>query len=120
MAATLTLKAASPNALKYEYNYDGVASQDITIDQATLIADAPVGPLNDLLAGVTTDNDWLALPDNADLGLYVTTTAGSGPTNWVAADIIVSGQDRVLRASSTTLVATRGYVELRFHHTLTR
>lgn len=122
MAATLTLKAASPYALKYEYNYDGLGganSEDITVTQAQMLSDSVAGPLRDALTAADTDPEWTALPDSAAISLYVTPTGGAGLTNWPAADfVLVPG--RVVRASSTTAVATRGYVEIRFNHTYDR
>jgi hypothetical protein len=69
MAAALTRKAASPYALKYEYNYDGAGSQDITVTQAQMITDSAAGPLREALTNADTDGEWTALPDSAEISL---------------------------------------------------
>ena len=126
MTVALSLVAATPHSLKYEYVYDGAGgagSGAVVRNQAAIVADfanvAGPSPLKDFLSGIATDGAWDALEHSAKISLYATISLLVAATNLQAEFTIVS-LARVLKVIGLDGNAGRGIIEIRFHHTFDR
>jgi hypothetical protein len=121
MAATLTLTAASQFALKYLYVYDGAGSKVATKTQAVMLTDLGGFPQSPLLAAlnVGTDPLWDALPQGAQVSLYLTVnTSTTEAGRALIADFAVA--PRTLSVEGVDAEPSSAMVEVRFHHTYER
>ena len=127
MAAALTLVAATPYALKYEWGYDGtggVGSGAASRTQAQMIADFANVPgpsaLKALLSGVPSDGDWENLDHSAQISLYQTISNLPLATSVASEFTNVLGPGRVLSVVGKDGNPGRAIIEIRFHHTIDR
>jgi hypothetical protein len=118
----MTLKSATPNALKYEYAYDGSGSLVGDVLQTQLITDAATagpGPslLKQLLEAITDNTIWAAAPGTGLFSLLITPVIQSTAASTIAGKFNTATA-RSLRVTGVGLGnGDLAIVELRAHVT---